>query len=683
MTALSIRHGFAGAALAACLGFPAATCTRNPTSATTGANGRATANATTRASKAKAWPTTLLDADAYHDATDCRTLFGAGSHRAARERPDSESAARPTRERRRYADSGEYSDVYTFAGTPASAPSSTCAPATSIPICSCARRAASSSTTTISKATRAARCCRSISTESGEYRVTVTSYRKGETGGYTLSMDVGSNAGLTARLERNGRLESGDDTLTTRRVRRQLRVRRHAGAACRDRPALVGLRHLSDPQGPRRRANRERRRGRRRRRPQQHRSRPDRSRHVSGARDELRVRRERRLFVDDRPVGCPEPRLAHHARRHDADRRRPVDGELDGDDATFEAGEYHDTYVFDGDEGETVRIELSSADFDTYLGLVTPSGEEIANDDFEGDTDRSVIELTLPEAGRYRVQATSYAAGRDRPLPARADDEHGRRARRAALARPRLRPVRRHQRLPAAEHRLEYTAEDATRIRDALIGGGGMQRRRRLHARRQRCDGRQRHLGHPRHRAAAWAPTTRSSCSIRGTAAKCRAATARRPAIPTPWTKRWRFTTAPCSTTSCALCSTRSTRERCCSGSTRASAAASRKTSSPRRAAWASSRPRKTSPRTSRASSAPADTSRSSSTRRSRKASPTTTQDNSITAIELSQYLHERYRADVKSTRSADVVRNEMTLGYQHLVVDRGSIGAYDVLFER
>ena len=28
-------------------------------------------------------------------------------------------------------------------------------------------------------------------------------------------------------------------------------------------------------------------------------------------------------------------------------------------------------------------------------------------------------------------------------------------------------------------------------------------------------------------------------------------------------------------------------------------------------------------------------------------------------------------------------VRNEMTLGYQHLVVDRGSIGAYDVLFER
>jgi hypothetical protein len=57
--------------------------------------------------------------------------------------------------------------------------------------------------------------------------------------------------------------------------------------------------------------------------------------------------------------------------------------------------------------------------------------------------------------------------------------------------------------------------------------------------------------------------------------------------------------------------------------------------------------------------------------------------DNSITAIELSQYLHERYRADVKSARPAEVVRTEMTLGYQHLVVDRGSVGAYDVLFER
>ena len=89
--------------------------------------------------------------------------------------------------------------------------------------------------------------------------------------------------------------------------------------------------------------------------------------------------------LDDRPVGRSE--------RSPADRDvttltvgGPVPASSTAGDPTFEAGEYHDLYVFDGDEGETVRIELSSADFDTYLGLVTPSGEEIANDDFEGGT---------------------------------------------------------------------------------------------------------------------------------------------------------------------------------------------------------------------------------------------------------------------------------------------------------
>lgn len=42
-------------------------------------------------------------------------------------------------------------------------------------------------------------------TEAGEYRVTVTSYEKGETGGYTLSIDVGSDSSTDAednQLER-------------------------------------------------------------------------------------------------------------------------------------------------------------------------------------------------------------------------------------------------------------------------------------------------------------------------------------------------------------------------------------------------------------------------------------------------------------------------------------------------
>ncbi len=56
--------------------------------------------------------------------------------------------------------------------------------------------------------------------------------------------------------------------------------------------------------------------------------------------------------------------------------------------------------------------------------------------------------------------------------------------------------------------------------------------------------------------------------------------------------------------------------------------------------------------------------------------------DGGVSAVELSQYLHERYRADVKSGDASDYVRTGgPQLGYQHLVVDRGSISPYQILF--
>ena len=56
--------------------------------------------------------------------------------------------------------------------------------------------------------------------------------------------------------------------------------------------------------------------------------------------------------------------------------------------------------------------------------------------------------------------------------------------------------------------------------------------------------------------------------------------------------------------------------------------------------------------------------------------------DGDVTAIELSEYVHLRYRNDVKSADPNEFVRTGgPQSGYQHLVVDRGSIGPYDVLF--
>jgi hypothetical protein len=55
-----------------------------------------------------------------------------------------------------------------------------------------------------------------------------------------------------------------------------------------------------------------------------------------------------------------------------------------------------------------------------------------------------------------------------------------------------------------------------------------------------------------------------------------------------------------------------------------------------------------------------------------------------ITVIERSQYLHECYRADVESSRDDEtLVRTSgPQTGYQHRVVDHGSIGPFEVLFK-
>ena len=62
--------------------------------------------------------------------------------------------------------------------------------------------------------------------------------------------------------------------------------------------------------------------------------------------------------------------------------------------------------------------------------------------------------------------------------------------------------------------------------------------------------------------------------------------------------------------------------------------------------------------------------------------------DGALTALELSQYVYERYRADVKSDPGTkgggaydDIVMAGRYLGYQQLVVDRGGVAPSAVLF--
>jgi hypothetical protein len=70
-----------------------------------------------------------------------------------------------------------------------------------------------------------------------------------------------------------------------------------------------------------------------------------------------------------------------------------------------------DRYRFTGRRGQRVSLALSSTDFDTYLVLRGPDGDELDNDDImrRGRTSTdSRLETALAEDGEYTVLVTSY-----------------------------------------------------------------------------------------------------------------------------------------------------------------------------------------------------------------------------------------------------------------------------------
>ncbi len=79
-------------------------------------------------------------------------------------------------------------------------------------------------------------------------------------------------------------------------------------------------------------------------------------------------------------------------------------------------GSLYEEHFFEGQAGQSVTITMESNEFDTYLMLVDPNGEVIAqNDDSGSSTLNSSITLTLPQSGTYRIIANSYdSTGRGR-----------------------------------------------------------------------------------------------------------------------------------------------------------------------------------------------------------------------------------------------------------------------------
>lgn len=64
---------------------------------------------------------------------------------------------------------------------------------------------------------------------------------------------------------------------------------------------------------------------------------------------------------------------------------------------------------FTGKKGQIVIIAMTSEDFDTFLSLLDPQGEEIANNDDYARTLNSSIVMTLPSDGTYKILARSFS----------------------------------------------------------------------------------------------------------------------------------------------------------------------------------------------------------------------------------------------------------------------------------
>lgn len=89
----------------------------------------------------------------------------------------------------------------------------------------------------------------------------------------------------------------------------------------------------------------------------------------------------------------------------------PIAGELADGDETLRSGEYYDRYRHTFPPGASVRIRLESTDFDPYLIMRTPSGEQLDNDDVERGERAAGFDIPAAENGEYTILATTYQPG--------------------------------------------------------------------------------------------------------------------------------------------------------------------------------------------------------------------------------------------------------------------------------
>ena len=88
-------------------------------------------------------------------------------------------------------------------------------------------------------------------------------------------------------------------------------------------------------------------------------------------------------------------------------------GTLTANDVQMKTGEYYDLYEFKGKKNEKLTITLTSADFDTYLIIIAPTGQQFDSDDINNGADgkpknlNSQLEFTFADDGFLKIGVSS------------------------------------------------------------------------------------------------------------------------------------------------------------------------------------------------------------------------------------------------------------------------------------
>lgn len=87
-------------------------------------------------------------------------------------------------------------------------------------------------------------------------------------------------------------------------------------------------------------------------------------------------------------------------------------GQLTATDMIYSDGARYDLYIFYGQAGQFIQIDMQSTDFDAYLILQDQNGIELDRNDDGGGNLNARIQRTLAYTGSYRIIAKSLSSNR-------------------------------------------------------------------------------------------------------------------------------------------------------------------------------------------------------------------------------------------------------------------------------